>query len=253
MKKVTMQAIADRAGISVSGVCYGIKRGNPRIVSIAREMGYKTRVQKKAEREAELEKQSAEYRAELERKAEVRKHKVITCRTIAKDLGCHYHTVEKVLNGRTDVRESLAAVIREYAKKVGYVPVTKAMAKRARFLEEIGFGTAEQLEEHMRMLRNRGYTNAEIAHKCGADYVTVLRYIGKQPKEYTAETMKVMGKQVRVKNAAREARIENFKKAKQERINAEIEQTRTAKVIYLQQAAKCDEHITELYEMMGAL
>lgn len=253
MKKVTLQMIADRAGISVSGACNGIKRGSPRILKIAQELGYKTRKERNADRMAEQTTKEADYRAELDRKAEVRKHKVITCRTIAQDIGCHYHTVERVLCKHLPVSESLAATIREYAEKVGYVPVTKSMAKRARFLEEIGFGTAEQLEEHMKMLRERGYTNAEIAKKCGVSYNTALLYIGKQPKEYTAESMRIAGEYAKAKNAARKSRLKNFKAAEGKRIDAAIEQTEADNVIHLKQIEENNKYIAELQARKAAL
>lgn len=253
MKKVTLQMIADKAGVSVSGACVGIKRGSPRILTIAQELGYKTRKERKEERDAEQARKEAERRAELDRKAEARKGKVVTCRTIAQDIGCHYHTVERVLCTHLPVSESMAATIREYAEKVGYVPVTRAMAKRARFLEEIGFGTAEQLEAHMIMLRERGYTNAEIAKKCGVSYNTALLYIGKQPTEYTAESMRLHGLHTKASNAARKARVKNFAEAEGKRIDAEIEQTNEDNVLHFQKIEENNKHIAELQARKAAL
>lgn len=257
MKKVTLAMIADRAGMTQSGVSKAIKRGNPRILTIAQELGYKSYAdirEENAKTAAELKATQAESLREM---AEIRKRGIVSTSTIAQDLQMSRHTVQAVLNGTKRlnvVNRETVEKIRMYAEMVGYEKTPNYVTRHLIFLEELGnFRSAAEFKAHMLKLRDRGYTNAEIAHKCGVAYNTILLYIGKQPKEYTAESMKIAGQHMKAKNAARKSRLKNFKAAERKRIDVEIEQTNAENVLHFKKIEENNKYIAELQARKAAL
>lgn len=257
MKKVTLAMIADRAGMTQGGVSKAIKRRNPRIMKLVHEMGYKSY----AEIREENAKTTAELKAAkvegLREMAEIRKRGIVSTSTIAQDLKLSRHTVQAVLNGTKRlqiVNLETAEKIRMYAEMVGYEKTPNYVTRHLVFLEELGnFRSAAEFKAHMLKLRDRGYTNAEIAHKCGVTYNTIRLYIGKQPKEYTAESMRIAGEYAKAKNAARKSRVKNFKAAEGKRIDAAIEQTEANNVLYLKKIEENNKYIAELQARKAAL
>lgn len=257
MKKVTLAMIADRAGMTQSGVSKAIKRGNPRIMKLVHEMGYKSYAEireENAKTAAELEAAQAE---DLREMAEIRKRGIVSTSTIAQDLQLSRHTVQAVLNGTKRlnvVNRETVEKIRMYAEMVGYEKMPNYVTRHLKFLEEVGnFRSVEEFKAHMEKLRERGYTNTEIAHKCGVSYQTILQYIGKQPKEYTAESMRIAGEYAKAKNAAKARRVNAAKAARREQLVQEQAQAEAAHILFLKQADDAKKRSAEIQRQIEEL
>lgn len=106
---------------------------------------------------------------------------------IAKEFGISVITVNKVLNGNkgNQVAPYTARQVLDFCKKVDYQVDRHAERERISSLELHNFKDNETRKAHMLHLRQNGYTNVEIAKLTGYTYITVLKIIGKQPKELT--------------------------------------------------------------------
>jgi len=78
----------------------------------------------------------------------------------------------------------------------------------------------------MLKLRNLGYSNSEVAHRCGVSLTTVNRRIGDQPAEITAANKKVAGKvrsaKSQIKKNYQSQQLVSAYNAKIEALNAEM-------------------------------
>lgn len=121
---------------------------------------------------------------------------------ISKVFGVHWVTVQKCLAGNaTNYNPVLVRKIQAFASDVGYDPkcAMQIGAKRAAHsavnthIKKRHFDSVQQRNEHMYMLREQGYTNAQIAKFTGYTSEMVRNIIGTQPIEYTQASHKRRG------------------------------------------------------------
>lgn len=142
----------------------------------------------------------------------------VTQRDIAKAVGVSRNTVANVIIGFPhDIHYSAETKkkVLDAAKELGYIrhiiadrdePFRIKVGKQEEhFYYNGNFHSREEEVQHMRYLRAKGYTNAEIAKKIGRNYVTVYKKIGKQPEEYTKMSRRLSGERISSANAARRA------------------------------------------------
>lgn len=142
----------------------------------------------------------------------------VTQRDIAKAAGVSRSTVANIMVGYP-YDKSYAATTKEKVfnamKELGYIrhniadrdePFRIKVGKpEEHFYHSGNFHSREEEVQHMRYLRAKGYTNAEIAKKIGRSYWMVWSAIGNQPEEYTKMSKKLSGKRISSANAARRA------------------------------------------------
>ena len=142
----------------------------------------------------------------------------VTQRDIAKAAGVSKGTVANIMTGYPHDKYYSAETkekVLNAAKELGYIrrniadrdePFRIKVGKQEEhFYYNGNFHSRDEEVRHMRYLRVKGYTNAEIAKKIGRSYVTVYKAIGKQPEEYTKMSKKLSGKRISSANAARRA------------------------------------------------
>ena len=142
----------------------------------------------------------------------------VTQRDIAKAVGVSRNTVANVIIGFPhDIHYSAETKkkVLDAAKELGYIrhiiadrdePFRIKVGKpEEHFYHSGNFHSREEEVQHMRYLRAKGYTNAEIAKKVGRSYWMVWSAIGNQPEEYTKMSKKLTGKRISSANAARRA------------------------------------------------
>lgn len=116
---------------------------------------------------------------------------IYTARRIAMELNMNKSTVSNILCGNKNYADATIAKVMDFAKSVGYDAEigkhhkTHRAAKKEKFWFGGNFHTKSEEIAHMNLLRDEGFTNAEIARKIGRSYGTVRYNIGLQPKSYT--------------------------------------------------------------------
>ena len=111
---------------------------------------------------------------------------------IANACGLSYGTVNNILND-TGLKYAPATIerVKRTAEEMGFVHgncenLLKANQNRPIPPASGNFATRQEETDRMLYLRNEEMcTNAEIARKVGVTYITVLKRIGRQPKELT--------------------------------------------------------------------
>lgn len=148
--------------------------------------------------------------------------KVITARDIAEKLGLGVSTVRKCfMKNPISVSEKTIVEVQKTAEEMGYDP-RKAIGNRTNhpmkakvehFYCGGNFHTKEEEVARMRILREEGFSNAEIAKKIGRTYQTVLRNIGFQPDDMTKKNFTEGQRIRRTKESNRKAYVESHKVA----------------------------------------
>lgn len=103
------------------------------------------------------------------------------------------NVVRKYISPSCTVNSEAVQRVKAKAQEIGYVPGTRKRKKWIRPANKV-FGTREAETKAMEKLRSEGYSNADIALKCGVSHLTVTHRIGRQPADMTAANRKLAGK-----------------------------------------------------------
>lgn len=151
--------------------------------------------------------------------------------TIANSMNCSVKYVHCVLAPKSKIKSALAVKVREEAQRLGYNPTQSrrnnlVKAREAKVAKRLGapanlvFKNRDEETNAMRKLRTQGYSNAQIAAKCGVCHETVINRIGVEPENITAANKKLSGKIIKAKNQLR-IRIANENMVRE--YNAKVE------------------------------
>lgn len=131
-------------------------------------------------------------------------------------------TQEKVLNIANQLGYDRNASLRATGKNAANV----RLVKRAEIPANAVFASRTAETTAMLKLRNLGYSNSEVAHRCGVSLTTVNRRIGDQPAEITAANKKLAGKvrsaKSQIKKNYQSQQLVSAYNAKIEALNAEM-------------------------------
>ena len=101
----------------------------------------------------------------------------------------------------------------------------------------------EQRDEHLRKLREMGYSNAEIAKLSGYGYYRILELLGPQPEEITQKSRARAGKIYSMKAQDRKAAAAEMKRRQEiAEANAKVEEYHAA----LDKLTALDEELAQL-------
>ena len=143
---------------------------------------------------------------------------VVTARDIAEKLGVKVSTVYNCFSKTPTLSAKTIAKVRATAEEMGYDPklarkVRRPLRKYETFYRNGNFHTKEEEVAHMLALREKGFSNAEIAKKIGRGYLMVLKSIGAQPEDMT-KANRIHGQEYRAaETARRKAYVESHKVA----------------------------------------
>ena len=155
--------------------------------------------------------------------------KIIYAKDIAAALNLSVGTVYQCMTKSPKNSPKTVMAVREYAESVGY-DSKKARGRRGKkaytgmkgckgwrsiYIKASPFETYDDYLKHCLKLRENGWTNAEIAKSCGCSTPMVRHAIGRQPEEYTAQSMKIVGARNSAIAAARRERAEALRKAEE--------------------------------------
>ena len=122
----------------------------------------------------------------------------ITIKDVADRAGVCYSTTQNILSSRPGYAKATVEKVAKAAQELNYTsnrhsPANNLFASRA---NETGT---------MQKLRNEGFSNEEIAHRCGVTVTTVIKRIGVQPQFITDAHKKLAGKMMTAKREIRYA------------------------------------------------
>lgn len=121
----------------------------------------------------------------------------VTARDVAMKAGVSLGTARSCLNSKKAVKYSQSTVskVMQAAQEIGYNAQTALKYGRGRRSPANSvFASREAETTAMQQLRKSGHTDAEISHRCGVCYQTVVNRIGTQPAELTKASQKLAGK-----------------------------------------------------------
>lgn len=160
----------------------------------------------------------------------------ITIYDVAAKLNMNLNTVRNYLNPGCKSKSATVARVRETAKAMGYNPIAikrkncKHAASVYNHKQQMTpansiFASRDAETKAMLDLRSQGYSNRDIAAKCGVCYSTVRNRIGAQPACLTKANHKLCQKirsaKIKLRNSlAQEQRIREYN-AKVEAFNVE--------------------------------
>lgn len=127
-----------------------------------------------------------------------------TRRDIADAFGISESSVNSILIGKDNCNPVLRGKVRSFAEDVQYGVVRPENVWMCP-VDAALYANPQERRKRMMALRDKGYTNAQIARMTGHSHLTVLKIIGRQPKEYTAASYKRAGQVRKMANADRKA------------------------------------------------
>lgn len=122
----------------------------------------------------------------------------ITIKDVADRAGVNYSTTQNILSSRPGYAKATVEKVAKAAQELNYKSNRRSPANRL-------FASRTSETETMRKLRNEGYSNEEIAHRCGVTITTVIKRIGVQPQFITDAHKKLAGKMMTAKREIRYA------------------------------------------------
>ena len=165
---------------------------------------------------------------------------VYTAADIAKIFGISEGYVWNIMGGIKTCSAPLREKVLQFAQSVGYDGKTSCCTRGTKLR---GFSSMEQRDEHLRKLREMGYSNAEIAKLSGYGYEHICELLGPQPKEITQKSRARAGKIRSMKAQDRkEASAEMKRKQEIAEANVKVEEYHAA----LDKLTALDEELAQL-------
>lgn len=152
--------------------------------------------------------------------------KTMTCQICGKltvRRGGHQKYCPECASARTAEKARFNQKVRRHLKMGDSTYVRKLIEEAPPHLIASNFPSSKEEEQRMAILRQQGYSNAQIAKKIGRSYNFVLNHMGRQPQFVTKQSRETSCQQIIIATRARRANEKVMNQAaKHDKIREEI-------------------------------